>query len=184
MVLLKTPSLDREFIAQDFKLLSVDGKYYSLNDVRRKNGLVVAFICNHCPYVKAIAHKIAKEASELAAIDVGFIGINPNDTETYPEDSYENMVIFAEQHCFGFPYVIDITQKVAAQYDAICTPDLFGFDSNLRLRYRGRLDSAGKQDISDAKRELFAAMQAIALDGVFNDEQHPSIGCSIKWRDN
>jgi peroxiredoxin len=181
MALLETPRIDKNFTAKDFNLLSIDGKHYSLADVKKENGLIIAFICNHCPYVKAIADKIAKEVKELQKINIGFIGINPNDINAYPEDSYENMKFFAAKHNWDFPYVVDSTQEVAKLYGAVCTPDFFGFDNKLKLQYRGRLDSAGKQDIPNATRELFIAMQAVVSFGAFDGKQYPSIGCSIKW---
>jgi peroxiredoxin len=179
---LETPELDTTFIAKDFSLISVDGKKYSISDVKGKNGLVVAFICNHCPYVQAIADKITREANDLAKIGIGFVGINSNDVATYPDDSYENMKVFAVKHHFLFPYLFDETQDVARAYDAVCTPDFFCFDKELNLKYRGRLDSAGKNDLPDAKRELFDAMQLMADGRDISSKQYPSIGCSIKWK--
>lgn len=179
---LETPELDKHFIAKDFTLLSIEGVNYSISSVRKEKGLVVAFICNHCPYVQAIADKIAKEAKSLAEIGIGFVGINSNDVEAYPEDSYENMKAFASKHGFTFPYLFDETQEIAKAYGAVCTPDFFGFDCDLKLQYRGRLDSAGKQDIPDAKRELFEAMEIISRSEHLTIRQHPSIGCSIKWK--
>ena len=179
---LETPNLEQDFYAKDFNLLSVDGKKHSLADLNKKNGLVIAFICNHCPYVKAIADKIVREANDLAKIGIGFVGINSNDVENYPEDSYENMKLFAEKHGFSFPYLFDESQSVAKEYGAVCTPDFFCFDKNLLLKYRGRLDSAGKNDVPNATRELFTAMKLIADDKEINFKQYPSIGCSIKWK--
>ncbi|WPX96105.1 thioredoxin family protein [Candidatus Bandiella euplotis] len=182
MVALTTPQLEKGWKAVDFNLLSVDGGYYNLEEVRGENGLVVAFICNHCPYVKAIADKIVREADELRKLGVGFVAINSNDAIAYPDDSYDNMQIFARQHKFKFPYLFDATQEVAKKYDAVCTPDFFGFNSKLELQYRGRLDSAKKDVIPDAKRELFIAMSEVAKTEEFKGEQIPSIGCSIKWK--
>jgi peroxiredoxin len=180
---LETPIIDKSFKAKDFNLIGVDGQQYSLEKVVDQNGVVIAFICNHCPYVQSIAHKIAKESEELAKIGVGFVGINSNDVDAYPDDSYENMKLFAQQHNFNFPYLFDETQEVARAYEAVCTPDFFGFDKNMTLQYRGRLDSSGKNNLPDAKRELFEAMQSAAngvdIDGI---KQYPSIGCSIKWK--
>ena len=179
---LTTPKVKKGWKAKDFDLLSVDGNHYNLTKVKGKSGLVVAFICNHCPYVKSIAGKIAKEAEELHKLNVGFVVINSNDTIAYPTDSYENMQIFAQQNNFQFPYLLDKIQEVAKKYDAVCTPDFFGFNSNLELQYRGRLDSAKMDIVPDAKRELFIAMSEIAKTGEFKGEQIPSIGCSIKWK--
>ena len=182
MVALTTPEVDRGWKAEEFNLISVDGNYYDLDEVKGDNGLVVAFICNHCPYVKSIVDKIAREANELRELGVGFVAINSNDSISYPEDSYENMKIFASNHNFTFPYLLDNTQEIAKKYDAVCTPDFFGFNSKLELQYRGRLDSAKKDIIPDAKRELFIAMSEVAKTSEFNGEQIPSIGCSLKWK--
>ena len=182
MVALTTPKVDKGWKAKDFNLLSVDGKHYSLEKVKESKGLVVAFICNHCPYVKAIANKIAKEAEELDKLGIGFVAINSNDTVMYPEDSYERMQIFTQQHNFRFPYLFDETQEVAKEYGAICTPDFFGFNTDLELQYRGRLDSAKMDVIPSANRELFIAMSEIAETGEFKGEQTRSVGCSIKWK--
>ena len=179
---LETPNLEQGFYAKDFNLLSIDGRKHSFADLNKTNGLVIAFICNHCPYVQAIADKITREANELAKIGVGFVGINSNDVENYPEDSYENMKLFAEKHRFSFPYLFDESQSVAKEYGAVCTPDFFCFDRNLLLKYRGRLDSAGKNDLPNATRELFTAMELVAGDKAINFKQYPSIGCSIKWK--
>ena len=182
MVALTTPEVDKGWKAQNFNLISVDGNYYDLDNVKGKNGLVVAFICNHCPYVKSIVDKIVKEANELKKLGIGFVTINSNDSISYPEDSYENMKIFANNHNFNFPYLLDSTQEIAKKYDAVCTPDFFGFNSKLELQYRGRLDSAKKDIVPDAKRELFIAMSEIAKSSEFKGEQIPSIGCSLKWK--
>ncbi len=179
---LETPDIEPNFHAKDFHLLSTDGKKYSLADLQKKNGLVVAFICNHCPYVQAIADKITREANDLAKIGIGFVGINSNDVEGYPEDSYDNMKLFSEQHKFNFPYLFDGSQEIARKYGAVCTPDFFCFDRNLLLQYRGRLDSAGKNDVPNATRELFIAMELLANDKEITFKQYPSIGCSIKWK--
>lgn len=182
MVALTTPEVDKGWKAKDFNLVSIDGNYYNLDKVKGNKGVVIAFICNHCPYVKSIAVKIKKEAEELAKLGIGFVAINSNDTIAYPEDSYENMKIFAMENHFRFPYLLDNTQEVARSYDAICTPDFFGFNSNLELQYRGRLDSAKKDIIPDAKRELYIAMSEISKTNEFKDKQICSIGCSIKWK--
>ena len=182
MVALSTPKTKKDWKAKDFKLRAVDEKFYSLADVRGEKGLVVAFICNHCPFVQAISQKIARDAKELREIGIGFIAINSNDATTYPEDSFERMKEFAEQNNFTFPYVIDSSQKVAKEYGAVCTPDFFGFNNILKLQYRGRLDAAKTDHISDTKRELFLAMSEVAKTGKFTGESIPSIGCSIKWK--
>ena len=182
MVALTTPALEKGWGAIDFNLLSVDGDYYNLEKVCGENGLVIAFICNHCPYVKCIANKITRESDHLSKLGIGFVAINSNDAIAYPEDSYENMQIFAQTHSFRFPYIFDRNQEVAKKYDAVCTPDFFGFSSKLQLEYRGRLDSAKKDVVPNAKRELFIAMSEIAKTNEFKGEQIASIGCSIKWK--
>ena len=183
MALLETPITDKSFTLKDFKLPGIDRKIYNISDSKLDNGLVVAFICNHCPYVQAIADKIVRDAYDLAEIGIGFVGINSNDSEAYPDDSFDNMIVFAAKHKFNFKYLFDDTQEVAKAYNAVCTPDFFCFDKNFKLQYRGRLDSAGKNDVPDAKRELFNIMQLIANNqSIENIRQYPSIGCSIKWK--
>ena len=181
MVALETPVCDFGWKAPDFSLSGVDGKTYSLADVRGPNGLLVMFICNHCPYVKAVIDRIVRDVSQLQPLGVGAIAVVPNDVESYPEDSPENMKIFAEKHGFTFPYVMDETQEVARAYGAVCTPDFFGFDGDLGLQYRGRLDSSGRESVPGARRELFEAMAQVAETGQGPAQQIPSIGCSIKW---
>jgi len=170
--------------ARDFRLKGVDGKFYTLADVRGPKGTLVMFICNHCPFVKATISRIVEEAKALQKIGIGTIAIMPNDVDAYPEDSFENMQVFARQHGFPFPYVIDETQEVARAYDAQCTPDFFGFNARDELQYRGRLDESRKQLVPNARRELYEAMKQIAETGRGPTEQIPSMGCSIKWRDS
>jgi len=141
----------------------------------------VVFICNHCPYVKASISRIVAEAKALRQIGIGTIAIMPNDTENYPEDSFDNMKTFAARHGFTFPYVIDTTQEVARAYGAQCTPDFFGFNAQDELQYQGRLDASRMTPIADARRDLFEAMKQIADAGYGPKEQLPSMGCSIKW---
>ena len=169
--------------ARDFALKGVDGKTYTLADVRGPKGTLVAFICNHCPYVKAIIGRLVAEAEALRQIDIGTIAIMPNDTAAYREDSFDNMRAFAARHGFTFPYVIDATQEVARVYGAQCTPDFFGFNAQDELQYRGRLDASRTTLVANARRELFEAMQQVAQSGCGPQEQTPSIGCSIKWKD-
>jgi peroxiredoxin len=178
----QTPICDFGWKAVDFSLKGIDGKTYNLADVRGPNGALVMFICNHCPYVKAVIDHIVRDAGELARHGIGAVGIMPNDTVAYPEDSFENMKAFAERHNFNFPYVIDETQEVARAYDAVCTPDFFGFNADLELQYRGRLDSSRMQAVPGAQRELLDAMVRIAENGRGPEHQLPSMGCSIKWR--
>ena len=168
--------------AKDFALKGVDGKIYSLADIRGPKGTLVVFICNHCPYVKASIGRIVAEAKALRAFGIGTIAVMPNDTEAYPEDSFDNMKKFAAQHGFAFPYVIDSTQEVARAYDVQCTPDFFGFNAQDELQYRGRLDAARMTPVPNARRELFEAMKEVAATGRGPKEQMPSMGCSIKWR--
>jgi peroxiredoxin len=179
----QTPICDFGWKAPDFSLPGIDGRTWSLQDVRGENGTLVMFICNHCPYVKAVADRIAKEAVALGELGIGVIAVMSNDTAAYPADSFENMKAFAAQHGFGFPYVIDESQAVARAYDAVCTPDFFGFNKDLELQYRGRLDESGRMPAGpDARRELYEAMVQIAKTGRGPQQQTPSMGCTIKWR--
>ena len=182
MVSTLTPAGALGMIAPDFDLPGVDGRRHTLASVRGRDGTVVMFICNHCPYVKAVIDKIVRDTNELAAHGVGSIAISSNDPADYPDDSFENMQRFAALHRLGVPYVFDETQAVAKAYGAVCTPDFFGFDRGLALAYRGRLDSSGRSPDPDAPRELFPAMVAIARGDPAPATQHASIGCSIKWR--
>jgi peroxiredoxin len=182
MALAKRGICDFGWKARDFALNGVDGKTWSLADVRGKNGTLVVFICNHCPYVKAAIGRIVAEAKALAEIGIGTIAIMPNDTRAYPEDSFDNMRRFAREHGFTFPYVIDETQDTARVYDAQCTPDFFGFNATDELQYRGRLDAARMTPAPGARRDLYEAMRQVAATGRGPAEQMPSMGCSIKWR--
>ena len=168
--------------ARDFALNGVDGKTYSLADIRGPKGTLVVFICNHCPYVKASINQIVAEANALRQIGIGTIAIMPNDTDAYPEDSFNNMKEFAARHGFTFPYVIDSTQEVARDYGALCTPDFFGFNAQDELQYRGRLDASRMTPVPNARRDLFDAMKMVTETGHGPKEQLPSMGCSIKWR--
>ena len=168
--------------AVDFALRATDGKTYGLEDVRGPKGLMVAFICNHCPYVRAIAPRLSRDFAALADLGVGTIAINPNDAEAYPEDSFDNMIAFAAQHSFGFPYAVDPTQEVARAYRAVCTPDFFGFNADLKLQYRGRLDASRTTPVEGARRDLLEAMRQVAETGAGPHEQIAAMGCSIKWR--
>ena len=179
---LKPPSLDGDFFAPDFDLPGSDGKRYSRADVSGVNGLLVMFICNHCPYVKAIRERLVRDTRELLAHGIGSVAIMSNDVAAYPEDGLENMQRVAQQCAFPFAYVYDESQQVARAYGALCTPDFFGFNRDLKLRYRGRLYASGKAPAPAAKRELFDAMLQIAQTGDGPTQQTASIGCSIKWR--
>lgn len=178
----KSGNLTLGSTALDFALLGVDEKTYGLDDVRGPKGTLVAFICNHCPYVKAIIGRLVDEAKALKDIGVGTIAIMPNDTAAYPADSFDNMKAFARQHGFSFPYVIDETQHVARVYGAVCTPDFFGFNARDELQYRGRLDASRTSLVANAGRDLYEAMKQVADTGLGPAKQVPSAGCSIKWR--
>ena len=171
------------WLAVDFDLMGVDGRRWSLADVKGERGTLVMFICNHCPYVKAVIGRIVRDAKELAGLGIGSIAIMSNDSERYPADSFDNMRAFAAEHDFPFPYVIDETQNVARAYRAVCTPDFFGFNADDGLQYRGRLDASRVEPVADARRDLFEAMKEVARSGRGPREQIPSMGCSIKWRD-
>ena len=168
--------------APDFRLPATDGRTYALADVRGANATLIAFICNHCPYVQAIRERLVRDARELTALGVGIAAISSNDAAAYPQDSFENMRRIAVEWSLPFPYLYDESQQVARAYGAVCTPDFFGYDAELKLRYRGRLDSAGREAAPEARRELFEAMRAIAGGGAGPRGQHPSIGCSLKWK--
>ncbi len=177
------PICDFGWKAVDFNLPGIDGRNYSLADIRGAKGTLIAFICNHCPYVKAIADRLAADARKLQGMDIGVIAINANDPISYPADSFENMKLFAAEHDFPFPYVFDESQGVARAYDAVCTPDFFGFNADLELQYRGRLDESGRMGAGpDCRRELVEAMEQIARTGAGPTDQTASMGCSIKWR--
>jgi peroxiredoxin len=183
MVSTPTPICDFGWPARDFDLPGTDGKRYSLTSARGANGLLVMFICNHCPYVKAVLERIVRDAAELKTLGIGSIAIMSNDPTEYPEDSWDNMVQLAQRMNFPFPYVLDETQEIAKAYGAVCTPDFFGFNADLKLQYRGRLDESRKETApAGARRDLFEAMKQVALTGNGPQEQIPSIGCSIKWR--
>ena len=182
MSLAKTGICDFGWKARDFRLKGIDGRSYSLADVRGPKGTLVVFLCNHCPYVKGTIGRIVEEAKALKTIGIGTIGIMSNDPDDYPEDSFDNMKAFAGKHGIGFPYVIDETQQVARGYNAQCTPDFFGFNAKDELQYRGRLDASRTSLVPGARRELFEAMKQVAETGHGPEQQTPSMGCSIKWR--
>jgi len=167
----------------DFSLKGTDDRTWTLADVRGERGTLLMFICNHCPYVKAVIGRLVEDCRALKAEGIGAVAIMPNDVKTHPADSFENMKRFAAEHRFGFPYLIDETQEIARTYGAVCTPDLFGFNSEGSLQYRGRVDSAGSRPPTGSERpELREAMLSIARTGKGPVEQFPSVGCSIKWR--
>jgi peroxiredoxin len=170
--------------AADATLPGIDGKMHSILGQAGPNGLVVAFICNHCPYVKAVISRIVRDANDLKAEGIGFVAVNSNDAEAYPEDSFANMRSFAKAHGFTFPYLHDEDQGVARAYNAACTPDFFGFNADLTLQYRGRLDASRREaGPPNLRRDLFEAMRQIARTGNGPLDQVASIGCSIKWKE-
>ena len=182
MVSLQTPVCDFGWKAPDFELAGVDGKTYTLAGVRGPKGTLVMFICNHCPYVKAIRPRLVRDLKELKALGINAIAIMSNDPTDYPEDGFEHMQAAAKEFDFPFPYVIDPTQQVAKNYGAVCTPDFFGFNDELELQYRGRFDESRKETAPEGvRRDLFEAMKQVAETGRGPEEQIPSIGCSIKW---
>ena len=168
--------------APEFDLPATDGKRYKLNELSGPKGLVLVFGCNHCPYVQAILERLIFESAELDKLDIKLAMINANDADQYPDDSFPKMVQLAATKGFNFPYLHDADQSVARAYGAVCTPDFFGFNAQLQLQYRGRLDDAGRQAQPAASRELYEAMRQVAASGRGPEQQVASIGCSIKWK--
>jgi len=183
MVSLQPPLCDFGWQAFDFDLPGVDGVRYNLARAKGKNGLLVMFICNHCPYVKSIRERLVRDTLELQQYGINSIAIMSNDPAEYAEDSFANMKLVSQQYAYPFPYVLDETQQLAKVYGAICTPDFFGFNANLELQYRGRLDASRKEAVENAPRDLFEAMLQVARTGQGPREQFASIGCSIKWKE-
>lgn len=185
MVSLETPVCDFGTPAVDFSLKGVDGKQWNLEEAKGENGLLVMFICNHCPYVKAIRDRIVRDTKMLRdEYGINSIAIMSNDPSLYEEDSFDNMKKISDEFDFPFPYVIDETQEVAKAFGAVCTPDFFGYNANLELQYRGRLDESKKQAADPTvRRDLFEAMVQVAQTGAGPKDQIPSMGCSIKWKD-
>jgi len=185
MVSLQTPVCAFGIPAPDFSLPGVDGKTWSRDQCKGQKGLLVMFICNHCPYVQAVRDRILRDARELADYGIGCVAIMANDPTDYPGDSFDNMKRIAEEYDFPFPYLMDETQEVAKAYDAVCTPDFFGYNSELELQYRGRLDESRKEPAPQGvRRDLFEAMKQVAKTGKGPEEQIPSMGCSIKWKES
>ena len=183
MVTLETPICDFGKKAIDFNLPGVDGRMWSLAQCMGKNGLLVMFICNHCPYVKAVQERLVRDTRELKQFGIEAVAIMSNDSAEYPEDSFDNMKLQSECMHFSFPYLLDESQAVAKTYGAVCTPDFFGYNSAFELQYRGRLDASRKETApADSKRELFEAMKLIAETGKGPEHQIASMGCSIKWK--
>ena len=178
------PVCDFGWKPKDFILPATDGTTRSILGEAGPRGLVVAFICNHCPYVKAVIDRIVRDAVDLKAHGIGFVAVSSNDATAYPDDSFDNMKLFADRHGFSFPYLYDETQEAARAFDAACTPDFFGFNAAMELQYRGRLDASRKEaGPGDLRRDLFEAMKQIAQTGEGPREQIASIGCGIKWKD-
>lgn len=184
MAAVSPPVCDFGWKAPDFDLTDTSGKRWNLASLQGRNGLLLMFICNHCPYVMSVIDRLCRDVAEVQQLGFGVAAIMSNDTVAYPDDSYENMQRMAREHGFTFPYLFDETQAVARAYGAACTPDFFGFNRNLELQYRGRLDSSGRAPATpETRRELIEAMRLIAETGKGPEIQVPSIGCSIKWKD-
>lgn len=180
-MLLETPLCDFGWKAPDFTLQNPDGKPYTMSEQLGEKGLLIAFICNHCPYVKAIADRLAEDARELQKEGINVLAVMSNDYRLVQADSPENMKMFSHQHGFTFSYLIDEDQSVGRAYNAICTPDFFGFNKDGELQYRGRLDDAARGDSSNRNKELVEAMKQISQTGQGPKVQKASMGCSIKW---
>ena len=186
MVALETPVCDFGWKAPEFNLIGIDNKFYSFQDIRGPKGTLVMFICNHCPYVKSVIHRIVEDVTMLKEKGIGVIAImsnDVNDPKYGAEDSFDNMKLFSERNNFVFPYVYDETQSVGRKYNAVCTPDFFGFNANDELQYRGRLEESKMEIIPGAKKELLEAMMQVSETGSGPQDQIPSIGCSIKWKE-
>ena len=182
MSLKHTPAGNLESIAPNFKLIGTDGKYYSLSGCKGEKGTLVMFICNHCPYVKAIIRELTDDCAKLKEDGINSVAIMSNDTKNYPEDSFENMKKFSDRYNFSFPYLIDETQEIAKKYDAVCTPDFFGYNKDLELNYRGRIRELNDlKPVGSGDSELLKSMKLIAKTQQGPKEQYPSMGCSIKW---
>ena len=185
MALTKTPICDFGKKAENFKLKSTKNKIVSLNDVIGQNGTLVMFICNHCPYVKAVIKNIVEDCNRLKKFGIESLAICSNDVKNYPEDSYDNMIKFSETHNFTFPYLFDETQEIARKYNAVCTPDFFGYNKNLELQYRGRIrELKDLKPLEDGDSDLYKAMKNISETGNGPKNQIPSMGCNIKWINN
>lgn len=184
MVSLETPVCEFDKDAHDFSLPGVDGNNWSLKDCAGDKGLLVMFICNHCPYVKAIMKRLVRDTSALKELGVNTVAIMSNDPTEYAEDSFENMQKISDEFGFSFPYLLDETQDVAKAYGAVCTPDFFGYNANLKLQYRGRFDESRKETADEnVRRDLFESMKEVAETGKGPEQQIPSMGCSIKWKE-
>ena len=184
MPALSTPVCEFGWKAQNFSLQSTRNEIIELNKARGQNGTLIMFICNHCPFVKVILDKLVVETDVLAMKGIGVVAINPNDYISFPDDSFDNMQKISKNHGFGFPYLLDEKQEIAKKYGSVCTPDFFGYNSDLELQYRGRFDDRGMESSNNPNQsDLFKAMFLISRTGKGPLEQTPSIGCSIKWRE-
>ena len=182
MTLTKTPICNFGEKAKNFSLLSTENKKISLNNVKGKNGTLIMFICNHCPYVKAIIKDLVEDVKYLEDLGIKSVAIMSNDVKNYPDDSFDNMISFAKSNYFSFPYLIDETQKIAKEYGAVCTPDFFGYNKNLELHYRGRIrELKNLKPVGKGDSDLKNAMKLIAQSGKGPTHQIPSMGCNIKW---
>ena len=182
MSLTETPICNFGEKAKNFNLLSTENKKMSLSDIRGKNGTLIMFICNHCPYVKAVIKDVVEDAKNLASLDIKSTAIMSNDVKNYPEDSFENMISFSKLHNFSFSYLFDETQQVAKEYGAVCTPDFFGYNKNLELQYRGRIrELKNLKPVQNKDSDLLLAMKQISTSGAGPKNQIPSMGCNIKW---
>jgi peroxiredoxin len=185
MVSLETPVCDFGRPAVDFSLPGIDGREWTLRECAGEKGLLVMFICNHCPYVKAIRDRLVRDTRELEQLGINSVAIMSNDPSMYEEDSFENMRKISEEFGFNFPYLLDESQHVAQSYGAVCTPDFFGYNATMELQYRGRLDESRKNAADpNVRRDLFEAMRLVAETGKGPKDQIPSMGCSIKWKEN
>ena len=182
---IKTPICDFGQKAFNFELKSTDNKLISLNDIKGENGTLIMFICNHCPYVLAVIKNVVEDCKDLENDGIKSIAIMSNDPNRYEEDSFDNMIKFSKNHNFNFPYVIDETQQVAKTYGAVCTPDFFGYNKDLELQYRGRLrELKNLIPVRDGESDLKKAMTLIVETGKGPENQIPSAGCGIKWKNN
>ena len=185
MALTKTPICDFGKKAEDFELNSTENKIISLNEIKGENGTLVMFICNHCPYVKAVIKEIVEDCKKLSLLGVKAVAISSNDVKNYPEDSFDNMIKFSQNNNFNFPYLFDETQEIAKNYGAVCTPDFFGYNKNLELQYRGRIRELKElKPVRSDNSDLYKAMKQIADTGKGPTDQIPSMGCNIKWKNN
>ena len=185
MVETYTPECDFNEKAHDFELKNIDSKFYRLDELVGAKATLIMFICNHCPYVKAVTKDIVEDCKKLKDLGINSVAICANDAENYPEDSFDNMIEFAKKNQFNFPYLVDETQETARTYDAVCTPDFFGYNINLELQYRGRLrELKNLVPVREGESDLFKAMKKIGNTGKGPENQTPSAGCSIKWKNN